>query len=131
MIQSGIWGEDVTAACGSAALDAIGSSRVPPDTLHYLPTAGIDFGKLNSGDIVWFIGDENEPGAVEKRREGTLIHHIGILFREGDQVTLIHPASRPIQGIYEKTGLVSLPLTTYLQHVGRFKGIVVTRLKEF
>jgi hypothetical protein len=42
MIKSGIWGEDVTARCGAALLDSIGSSRVPPDTLRYLPAEKIE-----------------------------------------------------------------------------------------
>jgi hypothetical protein len=131
MIRSGIWGADVTAECGSALRDTVGSSRVPPDTLHYLPTVRIDYAKIHNGDIVWFIGDENEPGAAEKRLQGTMVHHLGILSRNGDKIELIHPASRPLPGIYEKPGLVSLPLETYLSRVGRFKGIVVTRLQEF
>jgi hypothetical protein len=131
MIKSGIWGAEVTKECGDALVDTIGSSRVPPDTLHYVPAADIDYTKIHSGDIVWFIGDENEPGAADKRLQGTMIHHLGILSRNGDTIELIHPASRPLPGIYEKPGLVSVPLETYLKRVGRFKGIVVTRLVEF
>jgi hypothetical protein len=131
MIKSGIWGADVTTECGSALRDSLGSSRVPPDTLRYLPAAKIDFSKLHSGDIVWFVGSEEEPGAAEKRKEGTMIHHVGIVARNGDEVMLVHPASRPLEGSYDHTGLVQLPLKTYLGRVSRFKGIVVTRLKEF
>ncbi len=131
MIRSQIWGEDVTDSLGTSQLDRIGSSRVPPDTLRYLPAAAIDESKIHNGDILWFIGDETEPGAAEKRRESTLIHHIGIAVRTGDTVELVHPAKRPLPGIYDAPGIVKVPLRTYLQRVGRFKGVVVTRLKEF
>jgi hypothetical protein len=77
------------------------------------------------------VGDENEPGAAAKRQTGTMIHHLGLLARNGDEVMLIHPASRPLPGIYDRTGLVQLQLRAYLQRVGRFKGVVVTRLQEF
>ena len=131
MIQSGIWGEDVTSLGGSALLDAVGSSKVPPDTLHYLPADDIDYGKLQSGDIVWFVGDEKAAGAKEQRAQGTLIHHIGLLDCRGNEPVLIHPAVRPLPGVYDGTGVVEVPLRSYLSRVDRFKGIVVTRLKEF
>jgi hypothetical protein len=131
MVASGVWGADVTAQCGAALRDTVGSLRVPPDTVRYLPTAGIDYAKLQNGDIAWFIGDETAPGAVEKRREGTMIHHLGILAREGDRVMLIHPAMRPLAGVYDHAGVVEVPLDTYLSRVTRFKGILVTRLQEF
>ncbi len=131
MIRSGIWGEDVTALCGSSLLDAVGSSRVPPDTLRYLPKSRIDPAALQSGDIVWFVGDEDAPGGREQRALGTLIHHIGILDCDGDEPVLIHPAARPLKGHYEAGGLVEVPLGAYLSGIDRFKGIVVTRLKEF
>lgn len=131
MIKSGIWGAEVTGKCGDAVRDTIGSSRAAPDTLHYLPTGRIDFRRLHSGDIVWFIGDENEPDAKEKRLKGTMVHHLGIIRQDEDRTLLIHPASRPLAGVYDKTGLVQVPLETYLSRVSRFKGIVVTRLQEF
>jgi len=131
MIKSGIWGAEVTADCGGALRDTVGSSRVPPDTLHYLPSEKINYPSLQSGDIVWFVGDDSDPGEAAQRPAGTLIHHIGILARSGDEVELIHPASRPLPGVYEKTGLARLPLKIYLRRVGKFKGIVVTRLKDF
>jgi hypothetical protein len=131
MVKSGVWGADVTGECGSALRDTMGSSRAPADTVRFLPTAGIDQAKLRSGDIAWFVGDETAPGAAEKRREGTMIHHLGILVREGDRVMLIHPAARPLPGAYDRTGLVQVPLATYLSRVTRFKGILVTRLQEF
>lgn len=131
MIQSGIWGADVSAECGRTELDASGSVKVPPDTLRYLPAGGIDEARLRDGDIVWFIGDDAAPGAAEARASGTMVHHLGILERDGGTVNLIHPAARPLSGVYERTGVVRVPLQTYLQRVGRFKGIVVTRLPEF
>jgi hypothetical protein len=131
MVASGVWGADVTAECGAALRDTVGSSRAPADTVRFLPTSGIDYAKLRSGDIVWFIGDETAPGAIEQRREGTMIHHLGLLVRDGDRVMLVHPAARPLSGVYERTGLVELPLATYLSRVSRFKGILVTRLQDF
>ncbi len=131
MIRSGIWGADVTAECGRSQLDAAGSLKVPPDTLRYLPAGGIDEARLQDGDIAWFIGDEAAPGAAEARKAGTMVHHLGILEREGGTVNLIHPAARPLPGVYERTGVVRVPLRLYLERVGRFKGIVVTRLPEF
>lgn len=130
LLTSGVWGEDVTAQCGSALRDAVGSSRVPADTLHYLPKDGIDYTRLQSGDIVWFVGDESRPGAMESRIQGTLIHHLGILVRNRDEVSLVHPAAVPLPEVYERTGLVEVPLRTYLARVDRFKGIVVTRLVD-
>jgi hypothetical protein len=131
MIRSGVWGADVTAECGAALRDTVGSSRVPPDTLRFLPRSGINPAKLKSGDIAWFIGDETAPGAAEKRREGTMIHHLGIIARDGDRVMLIHPALHPLPGVYDHTGVVEVPLATYLSRVSRFKGILVTRLQDF
>lgn len=131
MVRSGVWGADVTAECGAALRDTVGSSHAPADTVRFLPTAGIDYAELKNGDIAWFIGDETAPGAIERRREGTMIHHLGILVRDGDRVMLIHPAARPLPGVYERTGLVEVPLATYLSRVSRFKGILVTRLQEF
>jgi hypothetical protein len=131
MIRSGVWGADVTAECGAALRDTVGSSHAPADTVRFLPTAGIDYAQLRNGDIVWFIGDETAPGAIEQRREGTMIHHLGILVREGDRVMLIHPAARPLPRVYDRTGLVAVPLQTYLSRISRFKGILVTRLQEF
>ena len=85
MIKSGIWGADVS---GGVRRRPARCDRLLPRARRTrcatCPPAGIDYTKLQSGDIVWFVGDENEPGAVEKRREGTMIHHIGILAREGD-----------------------------------------------
>jgi hypothetical protein len=60
-----------------------------------------------------------------------MVHHLGILVREGNQVMLVHPALRPLAGSYDHTGLVKVPLSTYLGRVTRFKGILVTRLQEF
>jgi hypothetical protein len=112
MLKSGVWGKDVTADCGASLLDAVGSSRVPPDTLRYVPTSGIDYAKLQDGDLVWFVGDENRPGASADRMKGTLIHHLGVLAREGDDVYLIHPAVAPLPGEYEGTGVVKVKLRT-------------------
>jgi len=131
MIKSAIWGADVTADCGAALRDSIGSLRAAPDTVHYVPSDRLAYDRLESGDILWFVGDENEPGAKEKRAQGTMVHHLGIVTRDGAEVFLIHPASRPLPGVYEKTGLVKVPLKTYLAGVRRFKGVVVTRLKDF
>ncbi|MBK8232668.1 MAG: hypothetical protein IPK72_19320 [Candidatus Eisenbacteria bacterium] len=131
MLKSGVWGRDVTAECGSTTLDAVGSSRVPADTLSYLPTNNIAYERLEPGDIVWFVGDENRPGALEERVKGTLIHHLGIIARENGEAMLIHPASIPMPGEYEQTGVARVPLRTYLTRVGKFKGVLVTRLVEF
>jgi len=131
MIQSGIWGAQVTAECGAALRDTVGSSRVPADTLHFLPSAAIDYARLTDGDIVWFVGNEEDPREAEKRATGTMIHHIGLVERAGDEVNLIHPASRPLPGVYAAPGLQRVPLPLYLARVGKFKGIVVTRLQEF
>lgn len=131
MVGSGIWGADVTAECGAALRDTVGSLVAPADTVRFLPTAGIDYAKLRNGDIAWFIGDETAPGAAEKRHDGTMIHHLGILVRDGDRVMLVHPAARPLPRVYDRTGLVEVPLDTYLSRVSRFKGLLVTRLQEF
>lgn len=131
MAKSGIWGADVTDDCGESVADAVGSSRTPPDTLRYVPRDKIDYSALREGDLVWFVGDETRPGAIEQRMQGTLLHHLGILVRDGEEVSLIHPAAVPLSGVYDRTGVVRVPLRTYLQRVDRFKGIVVTRLVDF
>ncbi|MFN8547655.1 MAG: hypothetical protein U0527_06710 [Candidatus Eisenbacteria bacterium] len=43
----------------------------------------------------------------------------------------MHPASVPMPGEYDNTGVVRVALRTYLARVGKFKGVLVTRLVEF
>lgn len=125
MIQSGIWGKNVTAECGHGLLEAWAGAGKP---LQYVPADSIDYQALQSGDIVWFVGGE-APGPTESTN--TVVHHIGIIDRRGGSVDLLHAAVKPLPGFYDRAGAARVPLRDYLQRVDRFKGIAVTRLVEF
>jgi len=135
MIESAIWGRNVTAECGTdlSVASAAGGST---GEIEYVPTASVKWSGLQSGDLVWFVGDGVDPaGGSESESESgsgnTVIHHIGLIDRRGGDVDFIHAAIKPLPGEYEKTGAVRVPLKTYLERVDRFKGIAVTRLVEF
>jgi hypothetical protein len=123
MIKSGIWGQDVTDSVGFA-VEEIGGVR-------YVPSASIDYVALRSGDIAWFVAEPAFSDTTGTPERPTVVHHVGVLDRRHGQVELVHAAAKPIPGIYDKPGVVRIPLQTYLEHVSRFRGIVVTRLVEF
>ncbi|MBD3162647.1 MAG: hypothetical protein GF328_11130, partial [Candidatus Latescibacteria bacterium] len=121
ILRTGIWGANVTEKIGPIARDP-GNVRFGPDTLSYVPKERIDTSALRSGDLVYFLLDENHPKGSEDRAGGTLIAHLGILARQGDRVDLIHAAQRGLEGLYEGGRIEKVPLKTYLERVDRFKG---------
>jgi hypothetical protein len=44
---------------------------------------------------------------------------------------LIHAASSPLEGLYEGAQVEKVSLTTYLERIAAFKGILVTRIESF
>lgn len=130
ILRTGIWGSDVTAKIGPVVSDP-GNEKFPADTLSFVPKDNIDETAIQSGDVVYFVLDENDPKGAEDRAKGVLIHHLGILIRSGEKVDLIHAAQKPLPGVYEGGKIERVPLATYLGAVERFKGIVVTRIEEF
>lgn len=130
ILRSGIWGRDVTATVGPLESDP-GNARFPADTLKFVRTDRINSRALQSGDLIFFLLDEKQAKGAEYRAQGTLIHHIGIAVRSGDQVDLIHAARAPLAGIYEGQKIERVPLRTYLEKVDSFKGILVSRIEEF
>jgi hypothetical protein len=125
MIASEIWGKNVTESVGLT----IEQSAV--EGLAYVPSASIEYGALQNGDIIWFVGDPAPLDGSDTPSRQTVIQHVGVLDRRQGEVDLVHAAARPIPGVYETPGVVRIPLQTYLHRVDRFKGIVVTRLIEF
>lgn len=128
MIRSGRWGEDVTAGFTGAVLDTLGSARYPRGSFRYLPSAVATTAELQDGDLVWLVLNPDDPAARALRDEsGLVIGHVGIVIRDGGAPQLVHAASRPLPGQYDRTGVVSVPLAAYLERVERYAGIVVTR----
>ncbi len=130
MIRSGVWGKDVTAQVGPARPDQAGSARYEPGSFSFIPTADIDYAKIRSGDILFFVSNEASPAGQAVRASGAVIGHVGIARVEGGEVQLIHPAAKPLPGVYAGGRIEKLPLRTYLERVDTFKGIMVTRIEE-
>lgn len=129
MIRTGIWGRNVTALMTGAVDDAHGSSRYEADSFQFIPKADLQDDELREGDIVWLVLDpEHKKGAAMREKFGLVVGHIGIVLREDGQAQLAHAASSSLPGFYEKSGLVQVPLKDYLDQVGKFAGIMVTRL---
>ncbi|MCA9729334.1 MAG: hypothetical protein KC729_16720 [Candidatus Eisenbacteria bacterium] len=126
MIHSEIWGKDVTESVG-LSLEELGG-------IKYVPSASIEYGALQNGDIIWFVGDPAGTALgseADPESPPTVVQHVGILDRRRGEVDLVHAAARPILGVYDHPGVVRIPLQAYLHRVDRFRGIVVTRLVEF
>lgn len=130
MIASGIWGENVTARCGPR-LETIRTSR--GKTVEFIPSAELNLSSVQSGDIVWFVGEERSSQSGASDEGGTVVHHVGIVdARDPDgEPDLVHAAVKPLPGFYEEAGLVRVSLATYLDRIDRFRGVMVTRLAEF
>lgn len=122
MVYSGKWGKDITASLGE-------TKRIPGSrgykTVAYLPKEELskkeDYGKLQDGDIIFFIKDP------ARRVVGEIVGHLGIVKVEGGVPMLIHASGtkrangRPGGGVVKK---VSLP--GYLKDT-KFIGVMVTR----
>jgi hypothetical protein len=130
IFRTGIWGKDVTPTIGPVEPDP-GNDLFAPDTIYFVPKGKINESAFQSGDVVYFVLDENNEKGKEDRAGGSLISHLGIVKRSDGGVDLIHAAKMPLQGVYEGGKVEKVPLRTYLDAVDRFKGIVVTRIEEF
>jgi hypothetical protein len=129
MIRSGIWGRDITALLAGAMVDTVGTSRYPADSFQYVDAASLEVEELKEGDVVWLVlSPWHKDGAMLRQDYGLVIGHVGIVLVEDGQTFLCHAASKPLPGLYEKAGLVKVPLTEYLARVGKFAGVMVTRL---
>ncbi len=128
MVQSGLWGADVTPTLTGAVRDRNGSARYAPGSFAYVPTDSLRTTELHDGDLVWFV---LSPASADARRlrdgYGLVIGHAGIVIVEDGQRILVHAASSDLPGEYTGGHVVSVPLMTYLSRVDRFAGIVVTR----
>lgn len=130
IVRSGLWGRDVTAEVGQAVADTAGTSRYPPGSFLYIPTAMLRFERLQDGDLIYFVLDENSKRGRRLRSDyGLVVGHQGIAARRGDEVDVIHAARDALVGEYEGDRVVRVPLLTYLQRVESFKGILVNRLE--
>jgi hypothetical protein len=88
----------------------------------------LDPSELQEGDIAWLVlGHLHKDGSMLRQDYGLAIGHLGILLVEEDEVYLAHAASKPLEGHYERAGLVKVPLQAYLDAVGKFVGVIVTR----
>jgi hypothetical protein len=131
ILRTEIWGRDVTREVGEAEPDAAGSSRYAPGAYWYVPSGRLRYDRLRDGDHLFFVWDEtNERGRRMRRDYGLLIGHQGIVRRRGDEVFVVHAASKPLPGVYEGNRIVRAPLRTYLRRVETFKGVMISRLPE-
>jgi len=131
ILRSGYWGADITASLGPTVADAAGAARYPAGTVTYVPKEKLVAEKLQSGDIVYFITDETTPRGRSVREIGDLIGHLGIIKVENGTPVLIHAASKGLAGLYPGARVEKVPLATYLERVGNFKGVMATRIENF
>jgi hypothetical protein len=131
MIRSGHWGRDVTAELTGARPDSVGSSRYPAGSFVTVPEQELVAGELREGDVVWLVLDPADDKARAMReRYGLVIGHAGVVIVENGERVLVHAASSPLPGWYERGGVVSAPLPVYLQRVERYGAVMVTRLED-
>jgi hypothetical protein len=131
MIRSGIWGADITAEIGLARPDPAGTSRYEPGSISFVRSADVDFTKLRNGDVIFFVSDEKVPAGQAIRATGAIIGHVGIARIEGGEVYLIHPAAKPLPGVYTGGRIEKVLLRIYLARVDTFKGVIATRISNF
>jgi hypothetical protein len=131
MIRSGIWGRDITSELGPTRTDTAGTARYEPGSITYIAAADLDLAKLRNGDIVYFVSNENVPAGQAVRATGAVIGHVGVVRIEDGQVFLVHPAAKPLEGVYRGGRIEKVPLRTYLDRVDTFKGIIATRIDNF
>jgi hypothetical protein len=128
MIRSGHWGRDVTATLAGAAPDPVGSSRYPAGSFVRVVAGDLQPAELREGDVAWLVFDPGDPDARRLRDEhGLVIGHLGIVILEDGEPWLVHAASKPLPGWYDRPGVVSVPLTVYLARVERYGGVMITR----
>jgi hypothetical protein len=128
MIRSGHWGRDVTATLTGAAPDPAGSRRYPAGSFVRVAAGALQPAELREGDVAWLVLDPDDPAARRLRDEhGLVIGHLGIVIVEDGEPWLVHAASKPLPGWYDRPGVVSVPLTAYLARVERYGGVMITR----
>jgi hypothetical protein len=128
MIRSGHWGRDVTAGLTGAGPDTAGSSRYPAGSFVTVPEAALVEGELREGDVVWLVLDPtDEDGARLRRTYGLVIGHIGMVIVEDGRIWLVHAASSGLDGWNPGGAVVKVPLAVYLERVGKYSAIMVTR----
>jgi hypothetical protein len=90
MIESGKWGEEITATLGETLVITGPSEK----GIAFIPSGDVfgTFDSLRSGDIVFFV---NFP---DKIASGTVVGHIGIIKKEADNVYLLHASGRKETG---------------------------------
>lgn len=130
IVRSGIWGRDVTSAVGVAIPDSVGTSRYPAGSFNYIPTAQLRTQNLRDGDHLFFVLDESSARGRKLREEyGLVVGHQGIARIVGDEVYLIHAASKDLPGEYSGNRVVRVLLRTYLERVDSHKGVLVARVE--
>ncbi len=128
MIRSGHWGQDVTAHLTGAAPDSAGSSRYRAGSFTVVPETALVENELAEGDIIWLVLDPDHPTGGKLRGEyGLVIGHIGIVIIEDGKPWLVHAASSDLERWYEGGTVVSVPLAVYLDRVGKYSAVMVTR----
>lgn len=117
MINSGKFGRDITNTLGytSEMNGSRGTAIVAFIPKRYVFEIR---NKLESGDIVYFIKEEN------KRVAGEIVGHIGIIKKEGKSVYLLHASGKKYKGGEVK----KLPLLDYTVKMP-FVGIKVSRIE--
>ena len=117
MIGSGKWGREITSELGGTVM---GKGKPGRESLSMIPKRDIlkALDRLRNGDIVFFVK------APEKRVEGEIIGHIGIIKREQDHVYLISAFGQKNRG-----GMVKKALLSEYSAEMPFIGIKVTRME--
>ena len=128
MIRSGNWGQDVTTGLTGAEPDSAGSSRYQAGSFTVVPETALVEDELAEGDIIWLVLDPDHPAGGRLRNEyGLVIGHLGIVIIEDGQPRLVHAASSDLEGWYQGGTVVSVPLAVYLDRVGKYSAVMVTR----
>jgi len=131
ILRSGYWGTEITGTLGETVADEAGTSRYPAGTVRYVPKAKVVLDRLQTGDILFLVTDENHAAGKSVRAAGDLIGHLGIIKVESGTPFLIHAAAKGIEGVYPGGKVEKVPVATYLDRVETFKGVMATRIENF
>ena len=117
MIESGKWGREITSELGETVWVKGKPGR---ENVSLIPKRDIlkALDRLRNGDIIFFVK------APEKRVEGEIIGHIGIIKREQEHVYLISAFGQKNKG-----GMVKKVLLSEYSAEMTFIGIKVTRME--
>jgi hypothetical protein len=125
MIDSGKWGQEVTAALGPTT--AIPGSR-GRERVTILPKAALlqaeTQARLKNGDILFLIKDP------KKRAAGEIVGHLGIVVAKGNTRYLVHASGRKTDPTAPPNGAVTRVLLTEYAARMPFLGARVTRFEE-